>query len=87
MLRGFWERWYFPANATLYVVGELGGTVEETRELIQRTFGRVPPGRYPAHSLNGNGVSSADAPAPGSMKMRHEVRTGLLHRPMAQQAV
>lgn len=75
VLRGFWERWYFPANATLYVVGELGGSVEETRQLIERTFGRVPPGRYPAHSLNGNG--HADAPAPGSLKMRHEVRATL----------
>ncbi|KAG2437818.1 hypothetical protein HXX76_005438 [Chlamydomonas incerta] len=47
-LKAFWERWYFPANVTLYVVGDLERSTEDTIKLIQRTFGRVPPGREPA---------------------------------------
>lgn len=33
---------------TLYVVGDLERSTEDTIKLIQRTFGRVPPGREPA---------------------------------------
>lgn len=41
-LRSFWGKWYFPANATLYVVGDLDRDVEATRELIKNTFGKLP---------------------------------------------
>lgn len=37
----FWGRHYFPANATLYVVGDVD--VATTKQLIADTFGRVPP--------------------------------------------
>ncbi|GLC34133.1 hypothetical protein PLESTB_000841000 [Pleodorina starrii] len=46
-LRGFWERWYFPANVTLYVVGDLERSTQDTIRLIEKTFGKVPPGREP----------------------------------------
>ena len=36
----FWARNYFPANATVYVVGDVEPAA--TRELVQRAFGRVP---------------------------------------------
>jgi hypothetical protein len=57
-LRSFWKRWYFPANATLYVVGDFNMSVDELRAQIQRHFDPVPPGRLPAETdaaVNGNG--------------------------------
>lgn len=56
-LMEFWGDWYFPANATLYIVGQLDRSVDETRELIARTFGAVPAGRerraLPEQTANG----------------------------------
>ena len=83
-LRGFWQQWYFPANATLYVVGEVGRPTAEVRELIANTFGRVPPGRHPAeaenhHAPSLNGSSNGNGAVPhlqqqqGPLKMRHPV--------------
>ena len=37
----FHDKWYFPANATLYVVGDFSST-EEVEELIEETFGDLP---------------------------------------------
>uniref|UniRef100_A0A061SA19 Insulinase (Peptidase family m16) family protein isoform 2 n=1 Tax=Tetraselmis sp. GSL018 TaxID=582737 RepID=A0A061SA19_9CHLO len=83
-LRAFHKRWYFPANTTLYVVGELDGGVEGTVALIESTFGGVPAGREdppageaPAPSA-GNG-DQAEAPL-GPLKHRHELRPPVEHR-------
>jgi len=43
-LLAFWKKWYFPANATLYVVGDLDRSTAELEDLIKQTFGRRPPG-------------------------------------------
>ena len=57
----FWRRWYFPANATLYVVGNFDRTVPEVEDLIRKTFGPIPPGLQqpdgspPAATANGTG--------------------------------
>ena len=65
VLHDFWRRWYFPGNATLYLVGDfdggLGGGMDAAEKLIRETFGRIPPGRLP-----GNGV-------PGPLKQRQLV--------------
>jgi secreted Zn-dependent insulinase-like peptidase len=65
VLHDFWKRWYFPGNATLYLVGDfdgaLGGGMDAAEKLIRETFGRIPPGRLP-----GNGV-------PGPLKQRQLV--------------
>lgn len=63
-LRAFWGRWYFPANTTLYIVGDLDRDVEATRALIQKTFGKLPA------PLDSN----------GNRKERHEVRPPVMHR-------
>lgn len=69
VLHGFWRRWYFPANATLYMVGDIengiAGGIPGIEKLIQQTFGshRLQPGR----ESNGAGPSS------GPLKQRHEV--------------
>lgn len=43
LIRAFHERWYFPANATLYVVGDIA-SVDKTIEQIKAVFEKVPPG-------------------------------------------
>lgn len=58
-IMGFWQKHYFPSNATLYVVGDVDATV--TKELIAATFGRVPA---PAPSLT---------PSPGAGEVNSEV--------------
>ena len=45
-VRDFHARWYFPANATLYVVGDFDATVDELEDMIGASFGgRRPPRR------------------------------------------
>jgi len=47
-LLAFWKKWYFPGNATLYVVGDLDRSTAELEELIKQTYGKRPPGMVPA---------------------------------------
>ena len=65
VLHDFWKRWYFPGNATLYMVGDFdsgaGGGLDAAEQLVRETFGRIAPGRLP-----GNGV-------PGELKQRQLV--------------
>eukprot|EP00249_Psilotum_nudum_P024970 c29336_g1_i1 orf=853-4701(-) len=42
-IREFHERWYFPANATLYIVGDIG-SIGKTVDQIEVAFGRIPVG-------------------------------------------
>jgi predicted Zn-dependent peptidase len=85
----FWGRHYFPANATLYVVGDVD--VAATKDLVASTFGRVPASlRQPAPAAAeldaavvadatraGAGAEAADA-APPAPPAR---RDGLMARP------
>lgn len=45
VIRAFHERWYFPANATLYVVGDIA-SVDKTIEQIEAVFEKVTPGYH-----------------------------------------
>lgn len=88
MLMNFWEKWYFPANAVLYIVGDLGNSVPEIEALIQKAFGNVPAGRErlpgsspqgalqhgngAVHSDSSNGAHKDDA-ALQPLKRKHEV--------------
>ena len=88
MLMGFWEKWYFPANAVLYIVGDLGISPPEIEALIQKAFGNVPAGRQSlpgsspggalqngngaVHSNGSNGASKNDA-ALQPLKEKHAV--------------
>ena len=63
-LVAFWSRWYFPANAVLYVVGDLDRSIVEIVDLIGVIFDRVPPAREPLPgageaALPSNGSSSS----------------------------
>ena len=42
-VRAFHERWYFPANATLYVVGDFHADVPGVVEMIEAAFGMAEP--------------------------------------------
>jgi len=46
-LFGFWKKWYFPANGTLYIVGDISspGALSNTVKLIQTHFGSVETGK------------------------------------------
>jgi len=82
-LRTFWNKWYFPGNATLYVVGDLDRDSEATRQLIIKTFGKLPAAReaLPAPAANGNGHGNgAAAEAPAPLKQRHDVRPPVVHK-------
>eukprot|EP01018_Ginkgo_biloba_P028528 Gb_39236 [translate_table: standard] len=48
-IKRFYERWYFPANATLYIVGDIGD-VSETVYHIDAVFGLIPPALFPKAS-------------------------------------
>jgi predicted Zn-dependent peptidase len=41
----FWADWYFPANATLYLVGDLGLDTADAAAAVEAAFGGVPAGR------------------------------------------
>ena len=41
-VKAFWERWYFPANATLYVVGDVPETDDDIEKLVATHFGHLP---------------------------------------------
>lgn len=68
----FWKKWYFPGNATLYLVGNFDRPVEQLPDLIKEVFGNVapayqmveaPPAQQPAAGLNGNGTVSLPQPS------------------------
>eukprot|EP00884_Botryococcus_braunii_P007566 jgi/Botrbrau1/16810/Bobra.150_2s0037.1 len=85
-LINFWKKWYFPANATLYVVGDFDRPVAEVEKLIYKSFGHIAKdlgavsgaassGREAALSL----PPSLTSPQVGSTKERHEVRPPVEH--------
>ena len=45
-VRQFHERWYFPANATLYVVGDFHADVPGVVEMIEQAFGAAEPATH-----------------------------------------
>lgn len=61
----FWSRWYFPANATLYLVGDFGEgvTAEDAARAVEAAFGRVPAGRQMRGDEGEDPTSAAAAAA------------------------
>ena len=55
VLHDFWKRFYYPGNATLYVVGDFdaGGGMDAAEQLIQDTFGKIPTGPQPGSGAPG----------------------------------
>ena len=48
-LLSFWQRWYVPANATLFVVGDFDRSVPQIVEMVEKLFGPVPAGKTRQH--------------------------------------
>lgn len=44
-IQAFHKRWYFPGNATLFIVGDFG-PVDHVLDLIHKQFSKVPPAVY-----------------------------------------
>jgi zinc protease len=57
-VRGFFQTWYVPNNATLVVVGDF--EPEQTRAWIESYFGPLPAGEEPTS------ITSAEAPLPAA---------------------
>eukprot|EP00271_Cylindrocystis_brebissonii_P022866 TRINITY_DN898_c0_g1_i1.p1 TRINITY_DN898_c0_g1~~TRINITY_DN898_c0_g1_i1.p1 ORF type:complete len:1519 (-),score=355.87 TRINITY_DN898_c0_g1_i1:1045-5601(-) len=51
-IRAFHKRWYFPANATLYIVGDIG-SVGRTIQMIESQFNQQPAGVFPYEPSQG----------------------------------
>lgn len=44
-LLAFWKRWYLPANATLFIVGDFDRPVPQIEALIHKIFDPIPAGQ------------------------------------------
>ena len=64
----FWSTWYFPANATLYLVGDFGEgvTTEGAAKAVEAAFGRVPAGRQLRGDEGDDATSAAGAASGGN---------------------
>ncbi|BBN04418.1 stromal processing peptidase, chloroplastic [Marchantia polymorpha subsp. ruderalis] len=69
-IKAFHERWYFPANATLFIVGDIG-SVSRTLQMIEAQFGSTPSAVVP--STNPTDTS------PPKYKERHPIRPPVVH--------
>lgn len=52
-LYNFWQKWYFPANATLFIVGDIStpSALRDAVKCIEKSFGSVPVGKNEDGSL------------------------------------
>jgi len=64
-VRDFHARWYFPANATLYMVGDFDASVDEVEGMVAASFGEAAPAE---------GAEEAESPL-----VRHAVRPPVKH--------
>lgn len=67
VLKAYHKKWYFPANATLYLVGDFQVPVDEVVQLVEQAFEQVPP------AMEGEGDQAV-------MKTRHAIRPPVEHR-------
>ena len=83
----FWSTWYWPGNATLYLVGEWGGNTADAAAAVETAFGSVPAGRHAAAADAAPPVTAGRQPtanqlvaaATGDVKQRHPVRPPVEH--------
>lgn len=54
-IMNFWEKHYYPENATLYVVGDVD--IAETKRLIEENFSRAPARAQGARKLSDDGLN------------------------------
>ena len=90
-VRAFHERWYFPANATLYVVGDFHADVPGVVDMIERAFNAAPAAVEKLPELTSAGVgagagaageegdAAAAPPPPPMLRQRHAARPPVRH--------
>ncbi|CAK9871880.1 unnamed protein product [Sphagnum jensenii] len=76
-IKAFHERWYFPANATLFVVGDIG-SVSRTLEMIEAQFGSTPAGVHISTHTSHENINHT-AMTVTTRKERHSVRPPVRH--------
>ena len=88
-VRAFHERWYFPANATLYVVGDFHADVPAVQKMIEEAFGAAPAAvvvdeeakaaEAAEGSTEGAAADLTPADAERELRERHAVRPPVRH--------
>jgi len=87
-VRAFHERWYFPANATLYVVGDFHADVPGVVEMIEAAFGAAEAAvvkkegeeATAEEAEDAEGADDASRPVePLELRERHAVRPPVRH--------
>ncbi|CAK9857354.1 unnamed protein product [Sphagnum jensenii] len=76
-IKAFHERWYFPANATLFIVGDIG-SVSRTLEMIEAQFGSTPAGVHASTHTSHENINHT-AITVTTRKERHSVRPPVKH--------
>jgi len=90
-VKAFWERWYFPANATIYLVGDMVEPEADIVRMIDQFFGQLP--KAFADKATGKPILPPPAPATDAEeettpapaaedlvpRERHEVRPPVQH--------
>ncbi|CAK9190868.1 unnamed protein product [Sphagnum troendelagicum] len=76
-IKAFHERWYFPANATLFIVGDIG-SVSRTLEMIEAQFGSTPAGVHASTHTSHENINHT-AITVTTHKERHSVRPPVRH--------
>ena len=71
-IRDFHARWYFPSNATLYVVGEFDATTEQVEKMIEDAFNEG--GAESVGNASGISFSSPRSEATGKARLRRTSR-------------
>jgi hypothetical protein len=76
-IKAFHERWYFPANATLFIVGDIG-SISRTLEMIEAQFGSTPAGVHASTHTSHENINHT-AITVTTWKERHSVRPPVRH--------
>jgi len=76
-IKAFHERWYFPANATLFIVGDIG-SVSRTIEMIEAQFASTPAGVITSTQTSLENINPT-AMTVATLKERHAVRPPVQH--------
>ncbi|KAG0577820.1 hypothetical protein KC19_5G184500 [Ceratodon purpureus] len=76
-IKAFHERWYFPANATLFIVGDIG-SVSRTIEMIEAQFASTPAGVNTSTQTSLENINPT-AMTVATLKERHPVRPPVQH--------
>jgi len=76
--RGFHQRWYFPANATLYLVGDIDCDVDAAIQQIEAAFAKEPAPMREEEPVTPGEIPTSPAPPP-LPKTRQPVRPPVAH--------